>query len=325
MVFEKFTTQRTLIRMCLLSVLVFMFGVLLQADEEDKIETRIKNIQAEIQKRGCSFTVGRTNMSHLQLEKLCGLKEPKDWRKKGKFDGGLKTDSMSIGLPASWDWRDHGCVTPVKKQGLCPTCWAFGTIGAYEAAISCIHHGPLVDLSEQYLIDCNSHKPKKYGCLTGGWWDFDDMHKGVPFEDCYPYECFNRLCFDGPCKTGCPGHFPVYAWYYVGNPEGIPDTDSIKTAIWTHGPVVAGVCVDLPFWFYTGGIFDWCDGCDCMNHAIVIVGWNDNGGYWIIKNSFGVDWGEEGYMRIKYGCCKVGYGAAYAIPIMDRKIKKQLK
>lgn len=277
---------------------------------QDEIEEEIKRLKAEIQQKGYSFTAGRTSVSHVPIEKLCGSKVPKNWHEKGKFDKARA--KIKTALPSHFDWRDHGCVTTIKSQSRsCAVCWAFATIGSYESAI-CVNGGPLLDLSEQYLIDCNK---QQYNCSSEGWVDFNDLTEGVPLESCYPFECPQRKCQDKPCKSGCPMHYPMADWYYVGYSTEVPGADSLKTAIYTHGPVAAGVVVNSAFKHYTGGIFDKCEDGFSTNHGIVLVGWNDDGGYWILKNSWGTKWGEQGYMRIRYNCSNVGYAAAYAIPM----------
>lgn len=286
---------------------LFLFGIFLNAEQEEKY----KKLQAEIQEKGYSFTVGRTSVSDIPLEKLCGLKEPKDWRDKGKFDGFLKE---KIGaLPSSFDWRQYGCVTPPKNQNPCGTCWAFATIGSYEGAIACVYGGPSVDLAEQFLVDCNTHGKN---CNSGGWFDFDDMYGGTPYESCYPYACPALNCTGQACRTGCQKHFPEYDWYYVGSRSAVPDIDTLKAAIYTHGPIAAAVYANSYWSSYTGGVFNAC-GCQGVNHGIVLVGWNDaDGGYWILKNSWGPNWGENGYMKIRYNCCNVGFGACYAVSMI---------
>jgi C1A family cysteine protease len=287
------------INICLISL--FMFAVSMQAD---KTEDEIKKLQNVIKEKGYSFTVGRTGVSHIPLEKLCGLKEPKDWRKKGKFDEGKRLRKVT--LPSSFDWRSRGYVTSVKNQGGCGSCWAFATIGSYEGAIA-VQFGSTNNLSEQYLLDCNT---KGYSC-SGGWWDFDDMRNGTPKLSCYPYTAVKAAC-----KQTCPKFYPVSTWYYVGSSHGVPNVDDIKNAIYDHGPVAVAVYVDSHFQHYTGGIFDACTP-GTVNHGVVLTGWDDAGGYWILKNSWGTGWGENGYMRIRYNCSSVGYASAYAVPKTD--------
>jgi C1A family cysteine protease len=92
----------------------------------------------------------------------------------------------------------------------------------------------------------------------------------------------------------------------------MPTTDELKAAIYQHGPITANVFVDSAFQSYAGGIFSECAGnIPGPNHAMLLVGWNDDQGVWIAQNSWGSSWGEAGYMRIPYGCNGIGDGAAY--------------
>jgi hypothetical protein len=221
----------------------------------------------------------------------------------GKFEDDYLTRETLATPPASWDWRDYGKVTSVKNQGSCGSCWAFGMLGSYEAILAINDQG-LNNLSEQFLVRCNSHG---YGC-NGGWWCYDDMYNGIPMESCYPY-----TATDGSCNYNCTLYFPVDDWFYVGSSSGVPSTSALKQAIYDYGPISVAVYVNSAFQNYTSGIFNSCQNYSC-NHAVVLVGWDDAGGYWIMKNSWGPGWGENGYMRITYGCSRIGYAASYALP-----------
>ncbi|MFP4343692.1 MAG: C1 family peptidase [Anaerolineales bacterium] len=99
-------------------------------------------------------------------------------------------------------------------------------------------------------------------------------------------------------------------WAYVGTSSSVPATSAIKQAIYGHGPVAAAVCVNTAFQNYGGGVSTG-PGCTSVNHAIVLVGWDDVHQAWILRNSWGPNWGENGYMRIGYGVSEVGYSANY--------------
>lgn len=286
-------------KVLLLSVcLAFVFSLFSFGNDAE-----IKRLQMEIQKNGYRFTVGKTSVSHIPLKDLCGLKEPANWRETGKFADDYLGRTTRATPPSSFDWRSYGNVTSVKNQGSCGSCWAFATIGCYEAAIL-VDGGSSENLSEEFLLDCNT---SGYSC-SGGWWAFNDLDDGVPRESCYPY-----VGSKGTCNTSCTKYYPIENWYYVGSSSGVPSTSSIKQAIYDYGPVAAAVYATSAFQSYNSGIFDYCQS-GSVNHGIVLVGWSDSGGYWILKNSWGTGWGESGYMRISYGCNQVGYAAAFSIP-----------
>jgi hypothetical protein len=214
-------------------------------------------------------------------------------------------------LPAAFDWRDQGGVTSVKNQGSCGSCWAFGTVGSFEANIK-IKDGVERNLSEQYLVSCNTDG---WGC-DGGWWAHNyhwwkkpsgEPDAGAVYETDFPY-----TARDDPCNPPHIHHEKIDSWTFVGSEHGVPSTQAIKQAIYDHGPVSAAVCVNSAFKGYSGGVFTGPQ-CISINHAIVLVGWDDNQGVWILKNSWGTGWGEGGYMRIGYGISRVGYSANYVI------------
>ena len=227
-----------------------------------------------------------------------------------------------VGLPSSWDWRSQGAgLTPIRNQGTCGSCWAFGTVGVFESAIR-LRTGVSTDLSEQFLVSCNTYG---YSC-NGGWWGAHDFHTdrlgslqsqiGAANESDMPYTATN-----GTCQTIANHPYRQSAWYYVASGSGVPTPDQIKNAIFTYGPVGVALCVGSAFQAYrsNSGIFSTDESATCgasiINHAVVLVGWDDNGGdgYWILRNSWGTGWGQNGYMRIKWGTSKVGYAANYVI------------
>ena len=219
--------------------------------------------------------------------------------------------SQPSALPTSFNWCDNNGCTPVKNQGNCGSCWAFGTVGPLESNIK-IKDGLTKDLAEQYLVSCNTDG---WGC-NGGWWAHDyhqwkipsgEPDAGAVYEADFPY-----TASDSPCNPPHPHLEKITSWAYVGSSNGVPPTADIKQAIYDHGPVSAAVCVGTAFQNYSGGIFQ-TNECTQVNHAIVLVGWNDTDGYWILRNSWGTSWGESGYMRIKYGTSAVGYAASYVV------------
>jgi C1A family cysteine protease/predicted secreted protein len=218
-----------------------------------------------------------------------------------------------LGLPVAYNWCDQGGCTPVKDQGSCGSCWAFGTVGPLESNIK-TQDGIEEDLSEQYLVSCNTDG---WSC-NGGWWAHD-YHWNKPSESDAGavYEAdFRYVARDDSCKPSLTHHEKIDSWTYVGSEYSLPSVAAIKQAIYDHGPVSVAVCVGSAFQNYNGGVFETDEAASCpwdANHAVVLVGWDDNQGIWYLRNSWGSGWGESGYMRIKYGISNVGYSANYIV------------
>ena len=279
--------------------------------------------------------VNQSNRSYLDL---CGLKVPENWQEMTDFDPCKPGFSATNMVPSSFDWRnpqgrlgaDWNCVTSIKDQD-CGDCWAHSVVACLESAILIKDH-VTEDLSEQYLISCNRDG---YGC-GGGWYNAHDYHQWKQGLHNYNDQNDNavgavRENGDGgfpyahgqptSCQGGYDQIYQIKSWSYIGilGSFTVPSTDAIQRAIYDHGPVCASVYVGDAFDDYDGGIFqtheESGDIFDPTNHAILIVGWhgsaNDPNGYWIIKNSWGTSWGEDGFMRIKYGISSIGFAANY--------------
>jgi len=209
-------------------------------------------------------------------------------------------------LPKSWDWREHGGVTPVKDQGATGTCWAFATTGPLEHAIK-IKDNEYISLSEQFLVSFN-----KEGWGGNGGWFAHDYHidPGAVLEVDFPYMARDDVKWD---KTDYDHKYKLSEWGYVDEFKVIPSEEAIKTAIYKYGSVGAAVHADYSFQIHKKGVYrgSWLAGQ--VNHAIMLVGWNDALGAWILKNSWGTNWGDNGYMHIKYGANSVGYAANYVV------------
>jgi len=271
-------------------------------------ETDILTLQHQAVDEGWTFTVGTNAVTGQPLSELCGLEEPENWWVDTSFDPCVPSTT----LPERFDWRELGGCTPVKNQGGCGSCWAFGSVAPLECNILIQDHKE-VDLSEQWLVSCNRNG---WGC-GGGWWAHDYFQwktdvsngTGAVLEKDFPYRALDLPC-DGPYKHP----YLIDSWHFIGFSQGVAPTDSIKQAILTYGPVSVACAVTQAFGAYTGGVFNEDDPQASINHAVALVGWDDTlgeNGVWFLRNSWGPGWGEDGYMNIEYGVCKVGYAACY--------------
>lgn len=202
----------------------------------------------------------------------------------------------SNNLPTSVDWEDLGHVSEVKNQGQCGSCWAFSTTGAIEAATSIAHGttgGSISLLSEQQLVDCSTSFGNN-GC-DGGMMDFAFRYVekvgGLCSEAEYPYEAKNGVCRSSRCKV----HDPIKGYKDVQ-----PHSETALMEALTHQPVSIGIEADqASFQFYGGGVMSGTCGSK-VDHGVLVVGYgttNDGQDFWKVKNSWGLTWGENGYIR----------------------------
>ncbi|MCE5187460.1 MAG: right-handed parallel beta-helix repeat-containing protein [Planctomycetaceae bacterium] len=263
----------------------------------------LQTVEKRVRQGHYKFRVGPNPATRYPLERLCGLKIPPNFSARQP-----KAPLPPQPLPESFDWRALGGCTPVKDQGGCGSCWAFAAMGTAESQYL-IQSGKELDFSEQWLVSCT-----EAGTCDGGWYGtaFDFMINtkdacnviGAPLEEMFPYEADDVGC---NCNTG--DLYILTEWAAIGQ-----NVEAIKQAIMTYGPVAVGVAADDMFQCYVGGVFD-ADASTDLNHAVVLVGWDDTqgkSGIWFLRNSWGPGWGEGGYMRIEYGCNGVGASPAYA-------------
>ncbi len=218
---------------------------------------------------------------------------------------------------AAFNWRDVNKLTPIRHQKTCGSCWAFTSVAILEASYK-IQVNRAYDLSEQYLVDCAvDNEGQRAGSCDGGWYGgaFESMQRyGAAEEAISPYRNANSSC---PGLRGTS--YKVAAWGFIKNDGGVPGIDEMKKAITKYGAIATCVKVTPAFQGYVGGIFDEhtrLSAPNDVNHAIVIVGWDDTKGArgsYLLRNSWGPKWGENGYMWIEYGCNGVGFGAAWAV------------
>jgi len=281
----------------IISLLLLTASVFAIAGED----AELIRLQQLIKEHHLPFTVGPTSVSDLTLREVTGLKVPEHFNAAPRA---LPPPPMTA-LPARFDWRDQGMVSPVKNQRNCGACWAFATVGPMESGILRAG-GSTQDLSEQDLISCN---PWGYSC-DGGFWAFDMfVSPGAVLESCQTYTASSAtLC------VNCDHPYALREWAYVSS-DDMPADKDIKTAILLYGPVAGALHASDALMRYRSGVFTLDEAGD-INHAVTIVGWDDSmgpNGAWIIKNSWGTGWGEEGFAYVAYDILQLGYAAAYVL------------
>ena len=187
--------------------------------------------------------------------------------------------------PAESDWRKYA--TPVRDQGNCGSCVAFGVVAAIESQAAMVRDG-LLDLSEAYLFFCGCGNCCNRGWQVGPALDFCVEH-GLVGEVCFPYQDRDIPC--APC--GADALVMVDSWH-----ENYSDR---KAWVAANGPVAVAFMVYDDFFDYKGGVYRHVYGDYMGGHCVSLFGYDSEG--WLCKNSWGTGWGEEGWFRIAYGEC----------------------
>jgi hypothetical protein len=286
-------------------------------------------IQEKIARNGYQFTVGHNwvfDMTPEQKQAFFSRRPSQLPRIYGYSDDiGPLAEELGKTLPAAFDWRSyngHAYIGPVRNQGGCGSCYAFGASAAAEGVYNFangLYDAACADFSESFIIWCLSrispYSSHFFGC-SGADYDYMELEalvqEGIINESYFPY-----TYPDPGCTHWSYPRVKFAEWHRIP----CNDVAAIKTAIMTFGVVDVAVYASTAFQAYSGGIYEdtntTCYGSPCdytsTNHAVALVGWNDAEGVWILRNSWGPDWGENGYMRIKYTSAIVACEATYLV------------
>ncbi|KDO33340.1 hypothetical protein SPRG_02147 [Saprolegnia parasitica CBS 223.65] len=218
----------------------------------------------------------------------------------------LRSDDVQLTLTQAQeeateiDWTTSACMSPVRDQGVCGSCWAFAAVGAVEAA-HCLVTNSLVDFSEQQLVSCASSAG--YGC-RGGWPNLAldyIAQTGLCTEAAFPYAS-GSTGKNGRCKNNCSKTKVL-----VGKSVNIQGEGALQTAL-DKQPVTVVVEAGNNVWRnYKSGVVQSCPGAQ-SDHAVLAVGYGTKDGvqHFKIKNSWGASWGESGYIYLQRGVAGKG-------------------
>jgi len=313
-------------------LLILFLGILVRTVSAGEMEV----LQKRLRERGATWVAGETSLSHLTREEfkhLLGFQPSLPFGLAAQLLEQPKS-AVLYTLPSSIDWRSHdggNWISPVKNQHECGSCYAFATLAALETLIKFDQNDPLfvTDLSEQYLVSCGPWGERNgydYGGCLGNYSDYVAdalMYVGVPDEDCFPYDVnqltgIEPLC-DGACSDWMSRATTITGWSYI-DPQAtfyLPHPDAIK-AVLVNKPVPCGMNIYEDFKNYVGGIYEPLTGQENLGgHFVCIVGYDDSQSCWIVKNSWGTHWGENGFFRISYNESTINALTLFGIEALD--------
>jgi len=278
--------------------------------KREKIFAENMKIAADLQAKNPLATFGSNQFAHLSQEEFKvyhnAAKAYKQEHQRNRFVE--KKSFADVARPEQVDWRTKGAVTYVKNQGQCGSCWSFSTTGSTEGQWFLAGHD-LVALSEQELVSCDHRDDGCQGGLMSNAWTTIVENWGgfITGEKDYPYVSGGGQV--PACdRTGKPARAHITGQVAVAHSES-----EMATAVATVGPISIGV--DASTWqTYSGGIMTNCASSQ-VDHGVLIVGYDLSYStpYWIIKNSWTPQWGENGYIRVEYGKdqCLITYAPGY--------------
>jgi hypothetical protein len=323
-----------------IGLVLLLAGVVFTSSQTPSLSFRpdeITRLNLQIKLEGLDWQAGETSLTRLSPEERR--------RRLGGFVPLVEDPSRFVPivpqaeLPSSWNWADRqgkNYLTSVKNQGSCGSCWAFAALGLVEAVYnvewdkytllsvrktrgregnqdgnlgpgsSSLAPGLIIqalnypDLSEQELVSCSPA-----GNCDGGWaWKSLDylQYNGVSPEDCFPYQAADVACL--LCADYARRLTKINGWGWVT--QATPQKEKIKAAL-LEAPLILYLDVYSDFYAYRSGVYQPTSSATYEGgHLVVLVGYDETKKCWICKNSWGKNWGEAGYFKIRMGSCNTG-------------------
>lgn len=293
-----------------------------------EIKARVAQLETKRKAEKWTFNVGYTSALDRPTNALTGAKPggppPQLWAQRKTFGEQAITlyerakidKKIRVVLPcnagaAAFNWVARGKVTPVTDQKYCGSCWAFAAVGAFESSWL-IENNAAINASEEHVFNCTADSNCGGGYLYNA---LDELVTGgTTTEAAEPYTHNNMqpklMCTAGAMPYRAVAWAPLEAnWQTISTPA------TIKAALCKYGPITTRIMAGTDsFKSYANGTYQQVEPVTYSGpgaHFVVIVGWDDAKGAWRIKNSWGTDWGESGYMWIKYGANLVGHSSAW--------------
>jgi C1A family cysteine protease len=224
---------------------------------------------------------------------------------------GVPVADVKVGAPSSFDWRKKNGITAIKDQGQCGSCWAFSCTESIES-VYMIKGGKTnqVPLAPQQIVDCDRNDA---GCNGGDLptcYRYVESAGGLETNADYPYHAR-----DGTCKAQKNlEQDPIKGFQYI-IPQGSKNENTMATYLAANSPM--SIIVDASSWSsYSGGVLTASECGHSLDHAVQAVGYNglDANGYWIVRNSWGQNWGEQGFIRLQFGMDTCGLTSEVTVP-----------
>lgn len=281
------------------SLILFLVGV--SSLQALAAPLTLEKLQSKLSRSGAGWVAGNTHVSDLadtQIQHLLGAQLPENFG-----DYFISAETSQTRAPRSLDWRNKDGVSytaPVLNQGSCGSCVAFAAVTTMETQLNISRNTPASPwaFSPQHLFSCGGGLCEKGWTLNAAASFLKTS--GIPDEACFPYQsgttgkdlACSESCGTAKERTEKIVGFSMPTLFFVNN-------DSLKKAL-QKGPLMAVMYVYEDFLFYKQGVYKHVAGKIAGGHAVTIVGWNDDDKAWIVKNSWGEGWGENGYFRIAY-------------------------